>query len=101
MLLDAVTPGVQEELDLLVKLQATARTLIVTGHHYRGTQTVPPVEVTSRFPYVVDWIDFGFDESYASQRYKAHGVIADELVRYVRSDARPVVSAWLGGSGAE
>jgi hypothetical protein len=101
MLLDAVTPGVQEELDLLVKLQATARTLIVTGHHYRGTQTAPPVEVTSRFPYVVDWIDFGFDESYASQRYKAHGVIADELVRYVRSDARPVVSAWLGGSGAE
>jgi hypothetical protein len=99
MLIDAVSPGVQAEFDLLAKLQATARTLIVTGHHYRETKTEPPAEVTARFPYIVDWVDFGFNESYASQRYKAHGIIADELHRYVRRDARPVVSAWLGGVG--
>jgi hypothetical protein len=53
--------------------------------------------VTERFPYVVDWIDFGFDENYGCERYKAHGIVADELVRYTRQDARPAVRQWLNG----
>jgi hypothetical protein len=98
MLLDGLSAGVLVELDLIAKLGATARTLVVTGHHYRETGTPVPEEVTSRFPYVVDWIDFGFDEAYASQRYKAHGIVAGELGRYVRRDARPIVKAWLDGA---
>jgi hypothetical protein len=99
MLLDSLSPGVRMELDLLAKLDATRRTLVVTGHHYRETGEPVPTEVTSRFPHVVDWIDFGFDESYASHRYKAHGMIADELRRYVQRDSRAVVSAWLESPG--
>ena len=97
ILLDALSPGVQAELDLVVKLQACSRTLIVTGHAFRTADTPLPPVVTARFPHVVDWIDFGFDEAYFSQRHKAHGLIADHLPSYVRSDARPTVRAWLAG----
>ena len=98
MLLDSMSAGVQAELDLLAKLKATARTLVVTGHRYRETGMPDPPEVTSRFPHIVDWIDFGFDEGNPSERYKAHGVIADHLVRYVRRDSRPTVRAWMDGN---
>ncbi|MFN7725837.1 MAG: hypothetical protein ACK5QH_12285 [Rubrivivax sp.] len=97
ILLDALSPGVQAELDLVVKLGAASRTLIVTGHAFRTHETSLPPALVARFPHIVDWVDFAFDEAYYSQRYKAHGLIADLLPNYVRGDARPTVKAWLAG----
>lgn len=78
---NGLTPGVRTELELLMKLKATARTLVVTGNHYHQTSDTIPLEVTAPFPYIVDWVDFGWNEVHPPMRYKAHGLIDDELGR--------------------
>jgi hypothetical protein len=95
MLLDELTPGVQSELDLLCELGANDRALLVCGHAFRdGKATLAPA-VSAAFPYIVDWIDFGYDESHHDMHHKAHRIIQHHLLRYVRANAGPVVRAWL------
>jgi len=97
ILLDELTPGVLSELNLLHSVGATHRVLVVTGQAFRSGEAKVPNLVLEHFPYIVDWIDFGFDEGYASQQHKAHGIIQEYLLRYVRADAKPTVAAWLHG----
>lgn len=95
MLMDSPTPGVRKELDLLVKLNVNKKTLIVSGQHFRTSGERLPKEVLSDFTHIVDWIDFSYDENYHDSRYKAHRVVQSQIKRFVQSDSRPVVNAWL------
>lgn len=95
MVLDETTPGVRSELDLLRSAGAAQRTLIVTGHSFRASTIPVPRYVVRHFPYIVDWIDFAWDESYHSYQHKAHVLMRPYLSQYVRSNAKPTVDKWL------
>lgn len=95
MLLDELSPGVVDELNMLCDLGVTSKTLIILGHAYRERRAVLPASILENFPHIVDWIDFSYNENHHDMRYKAHRIVQPWLSRYVRGDAQPIIRAWL------